>query len=578
MTTITQEWILSHVNIDKNNLIKVKSLNLPGSYIIGTKIKCLGFSLINFCNLKSLDISRNAIQELTGLNHLQNLMKLNIFYYILKKRYYNCIDSVDEIKRLRYNTLLEDVDIRLNPISRNQTIQYRFVLINILPNLQKLDDRLISQREKNLALQEKDKLNLKIENEIKLEIPKKPTYQSRINQVNELSKPRTAYSKYETMAFWKNNHKNFDTISLKETVVPSASIFTDKPELEKTYCASSLSTTDKTNETLKENYKYVYKTYKEKLNCQHNLEEKKITQNQKPSYMKEVENSRNYKAKAYITRHSNPVQNWVLNSKKVTNGHTKIEKNVHTKETSHTDKFEDKKVINILSTIKLYVNVPYKIENILKEKINEIIECTECIPRAQSEKSCQAELKKVENMDKFKEMTKIIKESHSALMNTNDKLLNELNQTKKRHEHEVRQLNWTFENMIKLPSNIQESGKSKGTNLKNKKYKPYRKVQDSDNSSDTLKKVLYSRNILSYSSPSISSSDTESKLNYKSKYDTKNHNLKYKFEKSKKLNGFSYKSTDRDMYTSCSNLKEKYKPFAPSNYSMRTSSISNIYN
>ena len=42
-----------------------------------------------------------------GLSHLKNLENLNI--------YYNNIQTIDELYRLRQNQSLKDIDLRLNP-------------------------------------------------------------------------------------------------------------------------------------------------------------------------------------------------------------------------------------------------------------------------------------------------------------------------------------------------------------------------------------------------------------------------------------------------------------------------------
>lgn len=44
---------------------------------------------------------------------------------------------MEELKRLRYNTNLKDLDLRLNPVTRTEP-DYRLYMIHMLPNLQKL--------------------------------------------------------------------------------------------------------------------------------------------------------------------------------------------------------------------------------------------------------------------------------------------------------------------------------------------------------------------------------------------------------------------------------------------------------
>lgn len=55
----------------------VKALTLPGTY--HEKITHLGTSLQGFTRLKTLDLSRNGLQSLSGLSHLRVLEKLNLY-------------------------------------------------------------------------------------------------------------------------------------------------------------------------------------------------------------------------------------------------------------------------------------------------------------------------------------------------------------------------------------------------------------------------------------------------------------------------------------------------------------------
>ncbi|XP_061197157.1 centrosomal protein of 72 kDa-like [Saccostrea echinata] len=139
--TLSEEVVRNRVNLQHDNLEDVKALSLPGTY--HEKVVCLGNSLRKFSRLKSLDLSRNSIASLQGLEHLKLLEKLNL--------YYNNIETMDELKRLRFNTSLKDLDLRLNPITRTEP-DYRLYMIHMLPNLQKLDDRGVRDRERQAAL------------------------------------------------------------------------------------------------------------------------------------------------------------------------------------------------------------------------------------------------------------------------------------------------------------------------------------------------------------------------------------------------------------------------------------------
>ncbi|XP_052817809.1 centrosomal protein of 72 kDa-like [Mya arenaria] len=139
--TLTEDLIRNRVGLEHDNLEDVKSLALPGTY--HEKVVSLGTSLRKFSRLKHIDLSRNNVSALQGLEHLKLLEKLNL--------YYNNIESLDELKRLKHNPNLKELDLRLNPVTRTET-DYRLYLIHMLPNLQKLDDRSVRDRERQGAL------------------------------------------------------------------------------------------------------------------------------------------------------------------------------------------------------------------------------------------------------------------------------------------------------------------------------------------------------------------------------------------------------------------------------------------
>ncbi|KAH9507696.1 Acyl-CoA synthetase member 3, mitochondrial, partial [Bulinus truncatus] len=132
--TLTENFIRNRVNLTHENLEDIKSLSLPGTF--HEKIVSIGTSLRKFSRLKSVDFSRNALGSLQGLEHLQLLEKLNL---------------LEELQRLKHNQNLKEIDLRLNPVTRNEP-DYRLYLIHMLPNLQKLDDRGVSDRERQAAL------------------------------------------------------------------------------------------------------------------------------------------------------------------------------------------------------------------------------------------------------------------------------------------------------------------------------------------------------------------------------------------------------------------------------------------
>ena len=64
-------------------------------------------SLINFTRLVNLDLSRNALLSLDGLNHLRHLESINL--------YYNNVGELEHLFKLRSNKKLNTIDLRLNP-------------------------------------------------------------------------------------------------------------------------------------------------------------------------------------------------------------------------------------------------------------------------------------------------------------------------------------------------------------------------------------------------------------------------------------------------------------------------------
>jgi centrosomal protein CEP72 len=119
----------------------VKSLSLPGTYQV--KIQSIGDALRRFTRIKELDLSKNQLISLEGLESLKYLEKLNL--------YYNNISNIAEIERLRANKSLIEIDLRLNPITK-EDIDYRLYLIQLLPNIEKIDDRHVKDSERQMAV------------------------------------------------------------------------------------------------------------------------------------------------------------------------------------------------------------------------------------------------------------------------------------------------------------------------------------------------------------------------------------------------------------------------------------------
>ncbi|XP_034854670.1 centrosomal protein of 72 kDa isoform X1 [Mirounga leonina] len=122
------------------DLAELQSLSIHGTY--QEKITHLGTSLMNLTGLKSLDLSRNSLVSLEGIQYLTALESLNL--------YYNSISSLAEVLRLHCLTELTDVDFRLNPVVKNES-DYRLFVVHMLPKLRQLDDRPVRESERKAS-------------------------------------------------------------------------------------------------------------------------------------------------------------------------------------------------------------------------------------------------------------------------------------------------------------------------------------------------------------------------------------------------------------------------------------------
>nr|XP_034378056.1 leucine-rich repeat-containing protein 36 isoform X1 [Arvicanthis niloticus] len=129
---------LGALNLEQPEL--VESLSLQGSY--AGKIHSIGDAFRNFKSLRSLDLSRNLITSLKGIQYLCSLQDLNL--------YYNNIPSLVEVSRLQPLPFLKELDLRLNPVVRKDT-DYRLFAVYTLQTLEKLDDRAVRDSERRAA-------------------------------------------------------------------------------------------------------------------------------------------------------------------------------------------------------------------------------------------------------------------------------------------------------------------------------------------------------------------------------------------------------------------------------------------
>ncbi|XP_037310939.2 centrosomal protein of 72 kDa isoform X2 [Pungitius pungitius] len=141
LTTITEQWIREKLQLKHPFLGDVRSLSLPGTH--EEKIRRLGNSLNNFIRLRSLDLSCNALVSVEGVQHLNVLERLIL--------YYNCIPSLEEVKVLFELSALRELDLRLNPLTKRYP-QYRPCLLHAMPNLRKIDGSSVRDTERRAAI------------------------------------------------------------------------------------------------------------------------------------------------------------------------------------------------------------------------------------------------------------------------------------------------------------------------------------------------------------------------------------------------------------------------------------------
>ncbi|XP_056381599.1 leucine-rich repeat-containing protein 36-like isoform X3 [Hyla sarda] len=137
---LRESWVYGRACLRAGAADAVESLDLQGTY--REKILTLGDAFKNFKSLRSLDLSRNLIVRLQGIEYLHALRSLNL--------YYNDIESLEEIERLRLLAHLQTLDLRLNPVTRQDT-DYRLIVIRTLSNLEILDERPVRDSERKNA-------------------------------------------------------------------------------------------------------------------------------------------------------------------------------------------------------------------------------------------------------------------------------------------------------------------------------------------------------------------------------------------------------------------------------------------
>ncbi|KAM4614282.1 leucine-rich repeat-containing protein 36 [Discoglossus pictus] len=137
---LDETWVCGKASVPLGKAGSVETLTLQGTY--EEKILTLGDAFKNFKSLRSLDLSRNLLVSLKGIEYLHALQFLNL--------YYNNIASLEQILRLSCLTQIKRLDLRLNPVTRQES-DYRLFVINTLATLETLDDRAVRESERHAA-------------------------------------------------------------------------------------------------------------------------------------------------------------------------------------------------------------------------------------------------------------------------------------------------------------------------------------------------------------------------------------------------------------------------------------------
>ena len=135
---------------DDNGQFSLEQLVLERNHLtsLGTAFRAFPF-------IQHLDLSRNNLRSLQGVEYLPNLRKLSLYYNQIEGMYSLDVikamvvdGSVDgkELFALKEHMFLEELDLRLNAITRAEL--YRFFVVQHLPRLKILDQRTIREQER----------------------------------------------------------------------------------------------------------------------------------------------------------------------------------------------------------------------------------------------------------------------------------------------------------------------------------------------------------------------------------------------------------------------------------------------
>ena len=136
-TTLTTQIVKVEAQKQGHSAVNTLSkLTLQRRELVG-----LGNGLYGLVNLVYLDLSRNMLKSVRGLKHCPALSTLIL--------YYNRLEDLREVRQLEVLKLLRDLDLRLNPFTREE--HYRTYIVHHLPFLSRLDERDVAPGERRIA-------------------------------------------------------------------------------------------------------------------------------------------------------------------------------------------------------------------------------------------------------------------------------------------------------------------------------------------------------------------------------------------------------------------------------------------
>ena len=131
--------VLVQQALGERALSEATSLTISGHW---QQLNAIGDALHACTSLTELDLSRNGLASLDGLQSLRRLRKLSV--------YYNVVSRLPELDRLRCHPDLELLDLRLNPVTHAGR-RHRLRALCAVPSITLLDGRDVTGAERAQA-------------------------------------------------------------------------------------------------------------------------------------------------------------------------------------------------------------------------------------------------------------------------------------------------------------------------------------------------------------------------------------------------------------------------------------------